>query len=1255
MSQTQPPEEVLAGKQVDINAIDIPEAAGRKITAKTGENRVQGAAESLRDWARVPGQDPMPLQQALDLVRTKGAILYPDQIPGLDVDAARNIKAMGLSTPATEAVAQAYRKFYGVAVPSSAGTQDFVDTRVEQTKVQPPTEKKVKKVTAPKEPEQLKTELSKTVNHPKLYPYLQKVPCRYMWGQNGLYGLEFKSDIDKAIYLSSSNKRDSEGYYSKELSKTKIDFREWLFEVTGLDYNDNNDYDKLTIYRKKILKIINQILNSGLLDDPVIVPPVYDGYFQDIDDDEEEEDENEIDKTEDDVEDLDDISDEDISDKKISEDIKEEVVDAVEEDDEDKEDPMAEADIDAQSIVAGDTDEITDAAKKLLAKKINKPKKESSYTSNKKIFDSMVVNFGRLQSTLDTINNSLEKQNSLIKANIDTQLAIGELVSNQTELLGEKFDAILKEFEKQSDRAKDIADDEKRKAAEDSLEGQRDAAGTRDIDDLTKGEGKSKRGSKIADYYKQKALRRLYRAMPKRLRGGIRKARKIKQTPSRIAARMTRGITNRMPSSVKRVASGASAIKSASKMTNIPGAKTGPLRTLFAGMEYGERKGSGQSELQALGGTGAGLAGGAAGGVGGAKIGAIAGTAIGGAIGFLFGGVGAAPGAAIGLKIGTVAGSLIGGWLGAEKASELADKVTGADKITGQYETGGLIGPGYSQSNKQTPFDMSPMSSVAGLMIGATTGFLNGAGAVAAPVAPVLKGISAQMARQYDVPSTLTQTNVGGSLPNLSGELKKVKEKGKQTTGEELSGIEKDLLETQDPQSFADKLMKMLDPEGKFQQLLQQINHNNPVGETGEGMATFGESGIDKGSGYNSAGWVHGHFQNSNKQSLVSDTLEVVKKLINSGVSTVITATNKDLTKDMSEDELRRHIESGVDGHKKYGSGVYAIDVSVPTGTKVPYELENIFDSKGPGGIVGTMKGRTTQVMHLAPGSKAGAAPGTTQVSPGATPTVQGLGRQGVTGNKDFGATSGVGSKGYMIVPGHAAGGGAPEEKKLVKQLAKNAYTNLKSKFPDANVHYQDTDSMFEDTDDGFKKQLAWFKQKEKEGWEILEVHMDASMESGQGTGRGVIAPTGELNPVEAHFAKNYGAFARGHRDLGAPNRGVGLVELGNMSPELQQSSKQNKVSKQQLDALTAPLERSLESALKISAPAQKPRFQSLQGKDSDADTKYLIVNQQAKPQITGQGSQSASSFVSIGDGRWRSQNEMSTTIRNLYMQRLGQ
>ena len=95
-------------------AIEIPEAAGRKITAKTPEGRITSAARSLAGWTRVPGKDPMPLEQALQLVRAKGAILDPDAVPGLNADLARNDQAMGRSTAVTDGVAAAYRQFYGV-------------------------------------------------------------------------------------------------------------------------------------------------------------------------------------------------------------------------------------------------------------------------------------------------------------------------------------------------------------------------------------------------------------------------------------------------------------------------------------------------------------------------------------------------------------------------------------------------------------------------------------------------------------------------------------------------------------------------------------------------------------------------------------------------------------------------------------------------------------------------------------------------------------------------------------------------------------------------------------------------------------------------------------------------------------------------------------------------------------------------------------------------------------------------------------
>lgn len=208
------------------------------------------------------------------------------------------------------------------------------------------------------------------------------------------------------------------------------------------------------------------------------------------------------------------------------------------------------------------------------------------------------------------------------------------------------------------------------------------------------------------------------------------------------------------------------------------------------------------------------------------------------------------------------------------------------------------------------------------------------------------------------------------------------------------------------------------------------------------------------------------------------------------------------------------------------------------------------------------------------------------------------LGNQGQMGNRDFGSTSGVGDKGFLIVPGHASGGGAPGEKELVKKLAMNAYANVKKKYPNANVQYMDLDSMFEDTEEGFKKQKAWYKKKEGEGYEILEIHMDASMESGFGSGRGVIVPVGELNRIEQHYAKNYGAFERGFRDLAAPNRGASIFELGNMSPELQQATKSGQVTKAQLDALTASFEESVAQGMglvPVPQPTPAPKNQTPQ------------------------------------------------------------
>ena len=1239
----------------------IPEKAIKPIV-KNGRDNTEIAVGTLIAYGVFP-QTNEGIQKAKDTIAANDNWLVPSLLPnyydGIDSDL-----LVGRETPGIINIRGLLKQFYKI----SAGTEDFVDTQVYtpgdkfvddgkefavkiETDLEDALEKTSDKITDAideilkqdqekfeefkrKQAEELKKKIEK-INTPERVSQeltIKIPPAHYIQGQAGRWQPEFENDIDHAVYFAGKSPLPK-GAKQREVL-------DWLKSL-GLTFEQIHDH------REKVLDQIRETISLPGVEEEY--PYVYiDAVDQDF---VLEDDEDEYEDIEEDLDGLDDLlndvrNDEEISDKKISENIEEEIVDAAEDD---EEDPMADADVDIQAILDGDEDETKSITEK-LTDTINKPKKESSYTSNKKILDSIIVNFGRIQSTLDIVNKNLEQQNTLIRANIDTQLAVGDLISNQTDLLASKFDLILGYFEKQLQHSEDLDELEKRKANESKLEAQRDAAGSSDFEDLTQDGGK-KRENKIETYLRGKLTRKLYRKLPKSVRNAIQKARRLQRLPGRARAKAVSKITSMLPTRGQQAFGAMSKIRGVGSVGRI----AGPARYAFAGLEYGERKAAGQSELQAQAGVGSGLAG--------ASLGA----------GLVSAGVALLPTAPTGWGA-VAAGSLIllGSILGGTIASGAADKITGADEVTGEHETGGLTKPGTALLHgteaiiNRDAVDMSPLNTLGGIMIASTTEYINSAGAVAAPIAPSLRGVSAQMARQYDVPATLAQTNVGGSLPNLSGQLKKVKEKRKQTPEEELSGIEKDLLETQDPQSFADKLLKMLDPEGKFQELLKQINHTNPVGETGEGMATFGESGIDKGTGFNGAGWVHGHFQNSNKQSLVSDTLEVVKKLINSGVSTVITATNKDLTKDMSEDELRRHIEAGVDGHKKYGSGVYAIDVSVPAGTKVPYELENVFDSKGPGGIVGTMKGRTTQIMHLAPGSKAGAAPGTTQVSPGAASTGDFDVIIPLDHVKPGNENKIPDKKGGNTFENARATGAAGREREHQDKAAAKVKEKLEAKGLRVKVITPEDFGNYEDYDKYITAQAS-------KNVRIVPLHFDAAV--GQG-GTGFLTRTKKGDSGDAALAKpiqqKLSSFQQANPSLGnlgptdtASNATINrasaspaaLVEMGSMVAwEKQHGS--NFTSTSKFNELATGIAEGIYQGggfnNNIRPPAQKSRFQSLQGKDGNDDTKYLIVNQQAKPVIST-GRNSTADFVSMGDGRWRSENEISATIRNLYIQRLGQ
>lgn len=199
-----------------------------------------------------------------------------------------------------------------------------------------------------------------------------------------------------------------------------------------------------------------------------------------------------------------------------------------------------------------------------------------------------------------------------------------------------------------------------------------------------------------------------------------------------------------------------------------------------------------------------------------------------------------------------------------------------------------------------------------------------------------------------------------------------------------------------------------------------------------------------------------------------------------------------------------------------------------------------------------------------------------------AIPTATGMGQQGTTQTVDYGIGGDAGPKGYIIVPGHAAGGGAPGEMELTPELSRNIVENVRKRVgDDAPIRVMDMHSSTDNTDAAFRAQQDKLKKLEDEGYEVIEIHMDASIESGYGTGRGVIPPmpgTDEINPVEADFARTSGSFSRTHRGgLAGTNRGVSLIELGNMSPQLQkQVLEGDGLSKDQLDQLTKPLEDSL-------------------------------------------------------------------------------
>ncbi len=726
-----------------------------------------------------------------------------------------------------------------------------------------------------KEVEEIKKLFNKNIKHPKLYEEIGTINTMYPDGGR-FERINFRSDIDKAIYFSIKA--------SKSNDEKKQQVREWLFQVTGLQKSD----PELTKYREKIINVIRIVFKYELDKNYITedsyateIPIVYDGYFQDPEEDDEDDEEYDDEKEDNEEYDdlygsnlddlLDSIKEEDSSEdpEEIAEQIekkKQELEDAAEEEDfgseDDIPDELLRDPIEDESDI-GSEDDIPDELlqdevdPEVLERIINKRKgktgtkgRKSYYVSNTKLLQGITQSLAAVTGQLQQVNQSLLEQNELIQTNIDLNLASLEALQAQDDILTTKFDAILNAFQQQYEASKKAEEDVKRLKAEQKLEGQVSSAGTEDPEDLTKGGKGGDRINRINQYYRSKLVRQLYRRLPRQLRSLRTKGRKIQKMPGKAVGRIKNatasGISKMLPSKVSNFGKNIVAARSASQNMgglsklkgvgrNVPG-----LKQALAVWEYGDRKAAGQTNTQAMIGVGGGLAGAAAG----AAIGTM-----------LFPGVGTLAGLLIGAAF-----SAAGGYAG----SKIADTVTGAEDK--QYELGTPSAkPGTAMLHgtellidKDKENNISLLDSTGATLVAATSKFINSLGPAGATVAPLFEQKAAPLIKLFGLPATTAQTNVGGGFASIGSVFKK-SEKKKEKSKKKSLGVEFDDLLKGDSESFAEKLLKILDPKNIFANILSLINNTTDAPEfNGDSLMAEGGEAVSSTDITSAFGWRWG-------------------------------------------------------------------------------------------------------------------------------------------------------------------------------------------------------------------------------------------------------------------------------------------------------------------------------------------------------------------------------------------------------------
>jgi murein DD-endopeptidase MepM/ murein hydrolase activator NlpD len=139
--------------------------------------------------------------------------------------------------------------------------------------------------------------------------------------------------------------------------------------------------------------------------------------------------------------------------------------------------------------------------------------------------------------------------------------------------------------------------------------------------------------------------------------------------------------------------------------------------------------------------------------------------------------------------------------------------------------------------------------------------------------------------------------------------------------------------------------------------------------------------------------------------------------------------------------------------------------------------------------------------------------------------------------------------KGYLIVPGHITGDGTEGEQAAVEKAAMYVVRKIKAEFPGVPVELWN-DRNYGQNKQEYSRQQDDLKKKEKEGWQIIELHFDQP----QGVGRGVILPNSELNPLDVRLQK-LGEFTDPkYRTYAGPSRNLTLFEMMRLTPELRRA-----------------------------------------------------------------------------------------------------